>query len=178
MTKDETIRILAYLREIYPNGKQVTDMTVTVWHDLLQEYRYEVVQAVTKQVAKEYTGYTMPPPAEIIKRINLIKGKGNTAIEYWRQAEQAIRRGAILTEEEFKQLPTPVQKYFGGRSAIRDIAILDQSELPNERARFLNNIKIIITREESRVELPDKVITMIDGLTDRLKLKGEVNENV
>lgn len=146
MTREETIKVLAYLRELYPNGKNVSKNTVTVWHDLLEKYEYPLVTTATKEVAQNYTGYTMPPPAEIINQIRLM-ANNDSAIELWRIAENAIRKGTVLTEEEFKSLPVPVQKYFGGRSAIKDLALLDNSSIPNERARFINNIGIIEAKE-------------------------------
>ena len=69
MTREETARIMAYLRELYPNGKKITEQTVIVWHDVLKDYEFEVIKEAAREAAKTYEGYTMPPPAVIIRHI-------------------------------------------------------------------------------------------------------------
>lgn len=69
MTRQETILIMAYLRELYPNGKEITKETIDVWYDVLKDYDYETVKEATRETARTYEGYTMPPPAFIVRHI-------------------------------------------------------------------------------------------------------------
>ena len=161
MTELETGKVVAYLREAYPQGAPITKNTMNVWHDLLGQYPYEVAWQAARQVASEWVGYTMPPPAAVVQKIRQMMPQQNTGIELWRIAEKAIKRGTRLTQEEFNQLPEPVRTYFGGVSGIRDIAMLDKDQLPNERARFLNNIGTVQARIEAKAALGPAVVKML-----------------
>lgn len=164
MTLKETGQIMAYLRELYPNGSAPTRTTVNAWHDLLQPYPYEIAWEAAKAVASTWDGYTMPPPAAIISKIKMATGEQDADIALWRIAEKAIRRGTAFTQSEFDQLPEPVRQYFGGVSAIRDLALLDASQLPNERARFLKQMPILKERAEAQALLGESVSKWLTGL--------------
>ena len=156
MTIQETTKILSYFRELYPNGEKATNATVNAWHTVIGEYDFEVAWECAMDLAKEWDAYTMPPPAALVKRIRSVLPTDMTAIELWREAERLIRRGLVLTEEEFSKAPEPIRVYFGGRSAIRDMALLSAEELPYERARFLKNIAPIIERASVMEALSDE----------------------
>ena len=44
MTRQETILIMAYLRELYPNGKEITKETIDVWYDVLKDYDFDLLK--------------------------------------------------------------------------------------------------------------------------------------
>lgn len=171
MTRQETTKILAYLREIYPQGKEVTKNTVSVWHDLLAGYPYEVAFQAAKNTARTWKGYIMPPPSEIIRQAEMLMPEDTTAIDLWRIAERQIKRGTVITQEDFDRLPAPVRRYFGGPSAIRDLALLDMEQLPNERARFLRQIGGIVEQDKARANLPPDAKQAIDGIVKKLEYK-------
>lgn len=163
MTKQETAKILAYLRELYPNGAKVTADTVSAWHTVIGEYDFRIAWDCTVSLAKEWDGYTMPPAAALAKKIRSVLPGDDTAIELWREAEKLIRRGTVLTDDEYESASEPIRRYFGGRSAIRDLALLDIDELPNERARFLRNIPAIIERQTTVAGLSAESRKAIEG---------------
>ena len=165
MNKTETAKIVAYLRELYPNGAKVTSDTVSAWHTVIGEYDFQLAWECAIMLAKEWEGFTMPPPAVLVRKIRSVLPADKTAIELWREAERLIRRGVVLTEEEFNAASEPVKLYFGGRSAIRDLALLSVSELPNERARFLRNVGPIIERANTLAALSDESRKAIAGST-------------
>lgn len=66
MNMHETAKIMAYLRELYPNGREITEQTVAVWHDVLQDYEFDEIKVAARETAKTYAGYTMPPPSVVI----------------------------------------------------------------------------------------------------------------
>ena len=169
MNKSETAKIVAYLYEAYPNGKEVTDFTIEVWHDLLKGYDFKVVQAAMREVLNEWEGYTMPPPAAIIKKINRA-GKKDTYMDLWNEAEKLIRKGTVLTVEEFRDAPKEVQRYFGNVARIRDLALMPPEQTANERARFLKQIPEICEHYRLRETLSDEVLALIDGVAERKRL--------
>lgn len=170
MNKTETMKIIAFLEQLYPSNRELTADTISAWHAVIGEYDYQVAWQAAKQVAGTWDGYTMPPPAAVVKQIKLLLPEDNTAIELWRVVERMIKRGTVLTEEEFQAAPEPIKRYFGGRSAIKDLALLDIENLPNERARFLNNIGKIQQQETAKKKLPPNVARLISKQNEKLRL--------
>lgn len=147
MTKQETAKIITLLREFYPQGKEITEATINAWHELLKGYDYEEVWVVAVEVAKEYEGYTLPPPSVLLNKHKSLTTP--LAIEYWNIALKAIKKGQSFTQEDFEKLPTAIQTYFGGISQVRDLGQMDMDTISYEKARFLKNIDVITKREES-----------------------------
>lgn len=164
MTKQETAKIITLLREFYPQGKDITEMTVNAWHELLKEYDFELMWNIAKEVAKDYEGYTMPPPAALIKKA---RSMDNNALEMWHEAVKAIRKGTVLTKEEFESLPKPVQMYFGDVMAIKELAIMEQDQIAYEKARFINNYSNLVERVKG-VELIAN--NQVKELAERLEI--------
>lgn len=162
MTTKEVKMILAYFRELYPNGKPGSENTVTVWCDLLKDYDIEIGLIASRNVARIWQGYTMPPPSVLIEEMDTLLGRSMSAIEYWRIAERAIKRGSVMTHEEFELLPEPVRRYFGGVSAVRDLGQLSIDQLPNERARFLKMIGSIDINVRSLIHTPEDLRNRIE----------------
>ena len=169
MTKHELLQIITYLREAFPNGSEITENTVNVWFDLLGEYDYRLAWECMRQVARNWDGYTMPPPSAIIKRINSASA-GNTDIELWNEADKLISRGTVLTREEFEKASPIIQRYFGSVNRIRELALMDAAQTANERARFLRQAPKIREKVETRRALPAEVLAMIDGMSERKQL--------
>lgn len=170
MTKTETLQILTYLREAYPNGQAITEQTVNVWHDLIGEYEHKPFWECMKQVVKEWDGYTMPPPAAIIKKMKQAEDT-DKYIDLWNEADKLICKGTILTNDEFKKASPEVQRYFGSVARIRELALMPPEQTANERARFLKQIPEISEHYKVRKELPDEALNIIDGITARKQLE-------
>ena len=162
MNRQETMQVLALLREAYPQGAEITEMTVNVWADLFSDTPYEVTWEAAKEVCRTWEGYTMPPPAELFKVIRNADSRTRTLMEKWRKVEKLIKRGTRLTQEEFDKQDEDIKAYFGGVSAIRDLALLNMDEIPNERARFLKHMPAVQERIEAQARLPQSVREMLE----------------
>lgn len=169
MTKEETAKILAYFRELYPQGDSPTKATVNAWFDLIHEYDYRIAWEAAKNVARTWEFGFMPPPGILLEQIRLIIVPESTDIELWRIAEKAIRRGTVFTKEEFNQLPEELQIYFGGVSAIRDLALSEIEQVSFERARFLKQIPNIRSRVRAQAALPAEVKQMLAGIVKSIE---------
>lgn len=172
MTKRETTKILTILRAFYKTDQDAVE-TVNAWHTILEGYDYQVAEVAVRNFAKNDTRdyQTFPGVGQIVRQIELLMPEDTTAIDLWRIAEQQIKRGTVITQEEFNALPAPIKRYFGGPSAIRDLALLDMEQLPNERARFLRQIGGIVEQEKARANLPPDVRQAIDGIVKKLEYK-------
>lgn len=170
MNLHETAKMLTTLREFYPQGQPITETTVKAWHLVFDDIDFQVAMSVIPEVVKEWDGYTMPPPAAIIKKIKSASA-GDTAIELWNEADKLISRGTILTIEEFEQADPTIKTYFGSVSRIRELALMDAAQTANERARFLKQAPQIREKIETRKALPAEVLAMIDGVAARKQLQ-------
>lgn len=168
MTKQEAMQVLALLREAYPQGAEITGATVSLWADLFSDTPYEVAWEAAKEVCRTWEGYTMPPPAELFKVIRNADGRTRTLMEKWRKVEKLIKRGTRLTQEDFDELDEDIKAYYGGVSALRDLALLDMSELPNERARFLKHMPAVQERLETQKRIPANVQAMLSGMLKQI----------
>lgn len=158
------MQVLALLREAYPQGAEITEITVNVWADLFSDMPYEIAWEAAKEVCRTWQGYTMPPPAELFKVIRNADDRTRTLMEKWRKVEKLIKRGSVLTQEEFDEQDEDIKAYFGGVSAIRDLALLDMDEIPNERARFLKHMPAVQERLETQARIPANVQAMLGGM--------------
>jgi len=165
MNRKEMLEVLAYLREIYPNGKPITDLTVTVWQDIFSGYDPETIKRAAKKTAMEYRGYTMPSPADVLAYVS--DPDQETDIELWRIAERWIRRGTVMKRNDFESLPEEIKLYFGGVSAFRDLALLEAEYLPNERARFIKAMPGIRQRVREREALPESLRLFLESENEK-----------
>lgn len=169
MNRQETLQVLALLREAYPQGAEITEVTVNLWADLFNDTPYEVAWEAAKEVCRTWDGYTMPPPAELFKVIRNADANNRTLMEKWRKVEKLIKRGTTLTQADFDELDDDIKAYYGGVSALRDLALLDMSELPNERARFLKHMPAIQERLETQKRIPAEVQAMLGGMFKQIE---------
>ena len=170
MNLHETAKMLTTLREFYPQGQPITETTVKAWHLVFDDIDFQIAMSVIPEVVKEWDGYTMPPPAAIIKKIKSASA-GDTDIELWNEADKLISKGTVLTREEFEQASPIIQSYFGSVNRIRELALMDAGQTANERARFLRQVPKIREKVETRRALPADVLAMIDGVAERKQLQ-------
>ena len=176
MTKKQMVQILAYFRVVYTNGAEPDEKTAAVWFDLFKGYPYELVWAAARQLVRtwESSAGTMPSPAVLMNVIKQMDPNEDTAIGMWREAEKAIRKGTRLSPEDFDKLPEPVRMYFGSTTAIRELALMPQDAVTNERARFLRQAQSLIDKAEARRGLPPDVQKILDGAMLRITSGGDM----
>ena len=153
MTRTETMKIVAFFRELYPNGPVITEATINAWHTLLSPYDYKSMWQCAQLVAREWDGYTMPPPATLLKKLEAVTATGETPIDLWNRLEKMLSNGAYGSVEEFEKAPPIIQRYLGSPSRIRYLSMVPMDQLEFERARFLKEIAHIREDELQRAKL-------------------------
>ena len=154
MTREETEMLLAYMEQFYSGTDEITTDTITAWHNLFRDDPASLVYAAGKKAVRSWRGSKIPPPGEVARHLDT----SDTPAELWHEAMKLIRKGTVLTQEQFDQAPDEIKAYFGSVSGVRDIALMDLDQVGNEKARFLKAIPAIQQRLASRSE--------------KLKLKG------
>lgn len=151
MTKIELGQIMAALREVYTAGSDPSPTLIEIWWAMFQGYDKEVVQkAAVEYMSTSHVTKQFPAPGDILEEVRSITGEREAEIELWRAAEKAIRRGSVMTQEDFEALPEEVQTYYGGVSAFRDLGMLPADQLQYEQARFLKQVPQIRKRVEGQ----------------------------
>ena len=160
MNRIETLKIVGTLRESYPNGAEVTENTIDLWTALLEPYEYEKVWQATLELCKEWDGYTMPPPAAIIKKLDNVPSEKKTELR--READQLLRRGSTITPADFQEASPEIQQFFGSANRIRQLAMMDADKCDKELDRFERELPGI-AREVKKLALENKEKQLLTG---------------
>ena len=147
MIRTETMKIVAFFRELYPNGPEITEATINAWHTLLSPYDYEPMWQCAQLVAREWDGYTMPPPATLLKKLEAVTATGETPIDLWNRLDKMLSNGSYNSVKEFENAPPVIRRYLGSPGRLKQLSQMPLDELEFERARFLKEVPYI-TEEE------------------------------
>lgn len=134
MDRVETIKILSALRETYPNGADGTENTVNLWTALFEPYEFEKVWQATLELCKEWDGYTMPPPAAIIKKLDNVPLERKAKLRH--EADKLLCRGSTLTQDDFREASPEIQEHFGSVARLRKISQMPAEQADRELDRF------------------------------------------
>jgi hypothetical protein len=152
----------------YP--EKVTKDLLALWQSALSDMPYELAQRAVAMVVCESP---YPPKISDI-RAAAVKLTGAvpsmTADEGWRLVVQAARNAAYHAQDEFDRLPVEVQAALGSASALRDLALVPESELGNERARWRMGWEARQERAQYMAALPVGIRAELEGVAERLAL--------
>lgn len=160
MNRIETLKILGTLRESFPNGAEVTQNTADLWTALFEPYSFDKVWQATLEICKEWDGYTMPPPAAIIKKLDSVPSEKKTELR--READQLLRRGSTITPADFQEASPEIQQFFGSANRIRQLAMMDADKCDKELDRFERELPSI-ARKVKKLALENKEKQLLTG---------------
>lgn len=171
MNKEETIKILSFLKASYPRwaeNLQANDakIMVEIWMDAFKEHDVGIVMAAAK--AHRDTEKWPPAIAEINDKINLIKGKTNamTGQEAWALVRKALKNGLYHAKEEYDKLPAEIQSSIGDHYALKAWAEMSLDELETViQSQFIKSYKVKSEQKQEYDKLPSDVKAMIESTT-------------
>lgn len=170
MTKAETVKLLAVINAAYPN-MQISEATVSVWHELLGDLDINLVLAATKKLILE-SPYP-PTIADIRKRaveIMTLPEDRIDAAEAWGEVEKAIRWYGYYREAEALASMSPrtakVVRYIGWQN------ICLNEEPGVVRGQFLKMYAQVAEREQKELLLPIDLRQSIQILSGRMDMKA------
>ena len=168
MTKDDTKRMILYLRTAYKGFCEDVNLTdaVNVWHDAFKDEDVHVVSEATRN----YTRSSQYPPtiAGIQSQINMIRNP-ETDAELWALIVKAAKNSTYGAVEEYEKLPEVCQRFVGSPTALKDFGQIDQGTLQTVvKSQFIKSAPNI--REHTSVQkgLPDSVKAVIETAKHRL----------
>lgn len=168
VTKDETMKVVKIITATYPNmykgiTSDVLQNMISIWHEILKEYDYNLVQMALKSyIANDTKGFP-PTPGQIVGHLrNLIKVSQNdetmNGIEAWGLVSKALRNSLYNAEEQFNKLPALVQKAVGSPMILKEWASLGVDEVQTvTHSNFLRTYGAVVKREEELDCIPTDV---------------------
>lgn len=176
MTKQETAKLIAMLKEYYPRDYESTDIMsrVNAWHMILQDYDYKNATAALLAFVSTDTKGFAPVVGQILEKIQLIKGSANelTEGEAWALVSRATRNGAYKSEEEFNRLPEQVKQVVGSPAMIKAWSQLPVEEVETViQSNFMRSYRARIRNDREFKALPSNVRTFIADNMEKLRIE-------
>lgn len=174
MTEKETAQIMAVLKVAYPRYYQNLTQeealqAVKLWHSMLLDYPYEVVQKSVKALIAT----TKFPPAvsEVIEKIQLLtKPLDLSEVEAWGMVKQALRNGYYHSKEEFEKLPIKIQQTLGRHDVLREWAMAEVDSVDTViGSNFMRSYRTIQHRQKELDALPVDVKKFMEVATSKMK---------
>lgn len=181
MTFDETAKIIAIIKEYYPRDIEATNIKsrVKAWWLALQDYDYNIVQQAVIAFATQDTKGFSPSVGQIVDKILQLTNKDAAALtemEAWGLVRKAVSRSSYYAQEEFDKLPELVQKIVGFPNQLKEWAQSETGEFGTViQSNFMRSYKAKAAKQQEYNALPSSVKELIQGVTDRLSLKGGVD---
>ena len=178
MTKQETMAIMAILREAYPiyyrdKTKDEIITSVNLWAEMFADDDVNIVKASIKAfIASDTKGF--PPVIGQIKHQiqKLITTEEMTEVHAWDLVSKAIRNGTYGSEEEFEKLPTVIQKAIGSPDRLREWSGVEPSEVQTVVAsNFMRSYRAKLAHEQEHDRLPNDVKQIMAQLQQKQRLE-------
>lgn len=168
MNREETKKVLKVLATAYPKyfaGMDTSEKLdqIALYEAMFGTYPVEVVVSALHAYIRvnEYP----PSIAGLQKQIDLMLPDEDNAAQLWNQLSEACKRGSVMTEEEFQELPEPLKKWCGNVSQIRELSQTEKSVFNSvTRGQFLKTIPQITERLKVSKQLPEHVKTMLGSV--------------
>ena len=177
MNITETLKIFSVLKANYPNffkniSKLDAEAQVNLWAEMFQDDSYGVVGAAVKAyIANNELGY--PPNVGQIKAYirKLTSPEELTEQEAINLIMKAIGNSGYNSKEEFDKLPPILQRLVGSPNQLKEWSQMD-SDVVNSviSSNLMRSYKVVAERERQHQALPSSVKTMIESLTDNIKM--------
>lgn len=163
MTIKESRKIIAVMMAAYPNYKPIdTELAAKTWADVMEEYTYEQVDMALRLYVKSDISGFAPAPGQIIDKIyNLTNPTELNEMEAWSLVQKAICNSAYNSVEEFKKLPSLVQKAVGLPDSLRQWAMVEDLNKEVVMSNFQRAYKIELQRAKELQKMPQPVKDMI-----------------
>lgn len=176
MNRQETAKVVFTIKATYPRhfekmGGQELNNMIDAWTHFLKDYDYsDVSRAVDIYVMSNTTGFP-PDPGQLAKCLALDNPANElTATEAWAMVEKVVRGTPWERyQDEYDKLPKPIQRAIGTAASLKEMGMIDETQLINEKARFIHAYNALMKRETEFAALPSSVQAAINQrYADRL----------
>lgn len=176
MTREETAKIVAIIKEYYPRDIEATNIKnrIEAWSLALKDYEYSIVQmAVIAFATQDVKGFA-PGVGQIIDKIIRLRGSVNelTEMEAWNLVQKAVAKSNYYADQEFEKLPPLIQKIIGSPSQLKEWARIDIKEFNTViQSNFMRSFTAKSMKEVEYSVLPSNIKCYIESTTKMLEAK-------
>jgi hypothetical protein len=178
MTKEETLKLIFLIKELYPGKNGFADMTkdqlkstAMSWNAVLADVRFDLAQKALMRHAN--LSSFAPSIAEIREGIAAITSPEReiTADEAWNMVLDAVREyGYARKDKAIAKLPEIVQPM--AERWFEEIGMTENESLGVTRGQFMKAWAVHADREETMRKLPESLKPMVTGLAAQLRLQS------
>lgn len=173
MTRDETKKILMMIQAAFPNFKP-PDKTVAVntWFLMLKDVEYSTVETALRVYITTDTSGFAPSIGQLLDKLHAIQRPQElNEMEAWSLVSKALRNGYYGANEEFRKLPTLVQKALGSPQQLRIWASDEKYNESVVSSNFMRAYRFEIKRMSDRQKIPPEILGLIDSVNEESKMK-------
>lgn len=170
MTRDETKTILATMSAVYPINLMppVTEMTVNVWFQLLQDVPFKLASAA---VAAWLQTEKYPPTIASIREMVTRQPQSLTAEQAWTAVQLAVKDFGHTEKDRAQQTLGDLWRLVGADWTYYCTLPVDQ--ISNEKARFIRMYTNDAKREQNIAQIAAPIRQMLGEGMKRLEASGD-----
>lgn len=181
MTRDDTVKLLMAIQALYPNyNPPDKSVSVNVWNAILKDYDYDTVMIALRAYATSSTSPFAPTVGQLIDKMYVIESNDElNEMEAWNLVSLALRNSSYHAAEEFKKLPSAVQRAVGSPNQLRTWGMDENFNESVVSSNFMRAYATEIKREKELKKMPSDIRTMLENKKQNMINKenedGKVN---
>ena len=146
------------------------DAAIEVWYQMLRDLDYSTLaKAVQKHMMTSPYTPTVADLRAAAAEFSAPPDCGIPALEAWSLVRRAIRNAIYHAEEEYAQLPVPVQKAIGSPGNLREWAQMDTETVESvQQSQFLRSYRATVQRERELAQLSPAMRSLLEGTAARM----------
>lgn len=155
MTIEETQKLLACVAAAFPGWKiQDENLTIKMWFQLLQEYRYtDLSNALRAYIMTDTSGFA-PTIGQLVDKLTSYKASDEiNEAEAWTIVYKAICKSGYNSKEEFAKLPPILQRAVGSAEQLKAWALDSDFNAAVESSNFKRVYRITIQRQQEEAKI-------------------------
>lgn len=160
MTREETIKIIRIIVDLFPNFKpNDISETVDVWTMMLSDYSYEQISISLKTYITSNTSGFAPTIGQLIDNIYSGEEIALEQSEYkiWGNVMKAISNSNYHASEEFEKLDEITQTVLGSPESLRNMGLNPDFNENVEKALFMKSYRNEVERRKRLKRMPEDV---------------------
>lgn len=175
MTPQETVIIISIINTAYPKfsietNKDKMKLTIQLWHELLGDMPYQIVQTAVKKLVLE-SPYP-PTIADVRKRVmEVTQPREVDGADAWGQVMNAVKHFGYYRPDEALEGMTDRTKRVVKMIGYQEICMTEQDTLGVVRGQFLKMYEQVSGRERNEALLPQSLKDQINVLTNGFDIK-------
>ena len=179
ITQEQALQIIQLFKTAYKeNYRDVSpeeaERKAAIYRDILQDCTFEQVQMGIRAYMSENHQYE-PKPGQIIAKIRgNIGNLDELAAEAWGEVwKKIICRASVATLEDYNALPELTRKTIPFGLLLTWGKAEDPGAEAFARRDFMNDYKILLTREQARQVIPRAVLEVLQRSAEPEKLEAK-----